>query len=134
MFEFAYNEPHDSTALAELFNREGWEEDESESKLDWAMAASEDWVTCRVEGELVGFGRTYRLDASHKLVFDVVVDERFEAFGVGDEIVRRLALGGSRLQEVAVFRREEADVLGAVLVWHDAGYPVPPAKPDTYVG
>jgi hypothetical protein len=79
MFEFAYNEPLDSTALAELFTREGWEEEESASKLDWAIAASEDWVTCRVGGELVGFGRTYRLDASHKLVFDVVVDERFEA-------------------------------------------------------
>lgn len=134
MFEFAYNEPLETTALADLFTRMGWEEEDSADKLEWAIRSSEDWVTCRVEGELVGFGRTFRLDATHKLVFDVVVDERFEAYGVADEIVRRLALGGSGLQRVDVFRQEDVTGSGVVSVRVPFRLDAPEAPPGAYLG
>ena len=134
MFEFAHNEPLETSALADLFARMGWDEDDSVTKLEWAMRASEEWVTCRVEGELVGFGRTFRLDATHKLVFDVVVDQRFEAYGVADEIIRRLAVGGSGLQEVAVFRQEDEAGLGALSMRRAVRIDAPEAPPDAYLG
>ena len=134
MFEFAYNEPLETAALAELFSRLGWDEEDSVPKLEWAMRASEEWVTCRVEGELVGFGRTFRLDSMHKLVFDVVVDQRFEDFGVADEIVRRLALGGSDLQEVAVFRQDDMVGSGVISVRRSVRVHAPEAPPDAYLG
>lgn len=134
MFEFARNEPVEASALADLFGRIGWREEQPAVKLEWAMRASEDWVTCRVEGELVGFGRTYRLDAVHKLVFDVVVDERFAEYGVADEIVRRLALGGDDLQEVAIYRHEDVLGTGMISVRRSLRVDAPEAPPGAYLG
>ena len=39
------NPPLDTDQLVILFSRVGWQEPESNSKLEWAVASSEDWVT-----------------------------------------------------------------------------------------
>lgn len=127
-FEYAQDAPIDVDALAGLFERAGWCDAESCSKLEWAMAASERWVTCEVEGKLVGFGRLYKVDALIKLVFDVVVDERFRGFGVDAEIVRLLAGDVTGMHDVQIFRTE------AVRPASIEGYDVPEAPPGTYVG
>ena len=88
-----------------------------------------------MEGELVGYGRTFRLDPVHKVVFDVVVDERFEGYGVDDEIVRRLSEDMSGAQETVVFRQDDVDSI-AVSAFGDAAwdYWAPAAPPGTYLG
>jgi hypothetical protein len=134
MFEYQHNSSVDSTALAELFMRSGWLESDPGRKLEWMVAGSEDWVTCTVDGELVGFGRTFRLDATRKVVFDVVVDERFEGLGLDDEIIRILAeddLGGS----VEIFRQEDAErAMRASVRADDVNYWAPEAPRSAYLG
>jgi hypothetical protein len=135
MFQYQHNLPVDATALAQLFERVGWYETDPGSKLEWVVASSEEWVTCTIDGELVGFGRTFRLDAAHKLVFDVVVDARFEGLGVDDEIIRMLAGDETEGGSVMIFRPDEDE-------WGTAGglgpdrldYWVPEAPPGTYLG
>ena len=127
-FEYAQDAPVDVDALAGLFERVGWCDADSCSKLEWAMAASERWVTCEVEGELVGFGRLYKVDALIKLVFDVVVDQRFQGFGVDTEIVRMLAGDVIGMHDVQIFRTEAVRAAGI------EGYDVPEAPPGAYLG
>jgi hypothetical protein len=129
MFEYTQDAAIDVDVLAGLFQRVGWSDADSSCKLEWAMAASERWITCEVEGELIGFGRLYKVDSLVKLVFDVVVDERFQDFGVDAEIVRMLAAGEvTGMHELQVFR---TPVVGAAGV---EGYDVPEAPPGTYLG
>ncbi len=135
-FEFEFNSPLAPSTLADLFARSGWDEVDAVLKLEWAMLASEDWVTCSLRGELVGFGRTYQLDAVRRLVFDVVVDGRYSEYGLEDEIVRRLAITAPSLQEVAVFKRQaelvaEADSRLALIV---GGRAITDAPQGAYLG
>lgn len=132
MFEFEHNADVDAAALAEFFVRVGWEEKEAEPKVEWAIAASDDWVSCLLEGEIVGFGRTFRLDPQRKIMFDVVVDERFRALGLAEEIMRRLA-EAVPTAEFQVFRREPGDG-SERRSWAEARYEAPEAPPDAYTG
>ena len=131
-FEFEHNEEIDPAALAAFFARVGWDESEPTSKLEWAMAASDDWVVCRLEDELVGFGRTFSLDPRRKVMFDVVVDERFRGIGLAEEIMRRLAEAVPSA-EFQVFARGGPGP-GAPSSWAEARYEAPEASPDTYTG
>jgi ribosomal protein S18 acetylase RimI-like enzyme len=133
MLEFQHNEDLDAAALAEFFNRVGWEESDSTSKVEWAIASSDDWIVCRLEGELVGFGRTFRLDPRRKVMFDVVVDERFRGIGLVEEIIRRLAETLPAAEFQVFTGRQEGYKRGATS-WAEVGYEVPEASPDTYTG
>lgn len=132
MFEFEHNADLDPAALAEFFVRVGWEEKEAAPKVEWAIVASDDWISCVLEGEIVGFGRTFRLDPQRKIMFDVVVDERFRAFGLAEEIMRRLAEVVPAV-EFQVFRRGSEDDEGPHS-WAEARYEAPEAPPDAYTG
>jgi hypothetical protein len=134
MFEFEHNPPIDAAALVELFARSGWEEAESRLKLEWAIAASHEWVTCTVEGELVAFGRSYELDALRKLVFDVVVDERYQGYGLADEIVLRLAANTPGMQEVALFKREDVGTRAGTREGEGRRFSIPEAPAGAYLG
>jgi len=58
MLEFDRNAAVDASLLAEFFARCGWEDPEALVKLEWLLATSEEWITCRLGGQLVGFGRS----------------------------------------------------------------------------
>lgn len=132
ILEFLHNEELDPVALAEFFTRLGWDESERTLKLEWAIASSDDWIVCVLEDELVGFGRTFSLDPRRKVMFDVVVDERFKGYGLAEEIMRRLAdtrpaaefqvFGGGAGARARSGPRVEVD------------YEVPEASPETYTG
>lgn len=130
MFEYQHNLPVDIGKLAELFVRQGWREDDARTKLEWVVAASEEWVTCVAEDELVGFGRTFRLDPGTRLVFDVVVDERYAGLGVDDEIVRLLVMSGEG-GRVALFTRTVEEYHS---IETDFEYPAPDVPPGSYTG
>lgn len=115
MLELERNSPIETGVLTEFFERCGWDEPEAAAKLEWAMAASEEWVVCRLDGQLIGFGRSCRLDAVQRVVFDVLVDPRFRESGLGAEIVRLLTENVGSLEDVSVFS-------------------VRLAPPDTYLG
>jgi hypothetical protein len=134
MFEYEQHNPVDSGALAELFSRVGWDESDPSDKLDWMVANSEDWVTCRVDGELIGFGRTFRLSPGRTVLFDLVVDERFYGFGVDEEIVRRLSRGFLGAAQIEVFRQDPAELTGPGEPLGRLDYWVPLAPPETYLG
>jgi hypothetical protein len=70
MFEVERNSPIEAGILSEFFARCGWDEPEAATKLEWALAASEEWVVCRLDGQLVGFGRSCRLGGIKPMVFD----------------------------------------------------------------
>jgi len=133
MLEFQHNEDLDAAALAEFFIRVGWEESESTSKVEWAIASSDDWIVCRLEGELVGFGRTFSLDPLRKVMFDVVVDDRFRGLGLAEEIMRRLSetLPAAEFQ---VFTNGKQGYRRSAALWAEVSYDVPEASPDTYTG
>lgn len=103
MVEFEFNNPVDTADLTEFFARCGWEEVDAGVKLEWALASSEDWVVCREEGQLVGFGRSYRLNPLKRMVFDVVVDVRFRQGGLKERIIGLLSAGAGRMEDVTVF-------------------------------
>jgi RimJ/RimL family protein N-acetyltransferase len=115
MLELERNSPIEAAALSEFFARCGWEESEAATKLEWALAASDEWVVCRLDGQLIGFGRVCRLDPVKRVVFDVLVDPRFKETGLGREIVRLLIENPGRVDDVAVFK-------------------APLASPQTYLG
>jgi hypothetical protein len=131
-FEFQHNEELDIAALADFFMRVGWEEREQATKVEWAIVSSDDWVVCMLEGELVGFGRTFSLDPRRKIMFDVVVDERFTDLGLAEEIMRRLAEAVPSA-EYHVFGRT-CDDAGDLCTWFEVDYDAPEASPETYTG
>ena len=132
MFEFEHRAEVDVIALADFFVRVGWEETEAAPKVEWALAASDDWISCLLEGEIVGFGRTFRLDPQRRIMFDVVVDERFRSLGLAEEIMRRLAEVVPAV-EFQVFRRG-VEAGEAVRSWAEARYDAPDAPEDVYTG
>jgi hypothetical protein len=104
MLEFTRNEPVDAEVLAGLFNRCGWEERAGGVKLEWALAASAEWVVCKLDGELIGFGRSCRLGPVKRVMFDVLVDPRFDHPVLRRQIMRLLVQNVGGLEEVSVFR------------------------------
>jgi hypothetical protein len=108
MLEFELNVPMDSALLEALFARAGWRESEAVVKLGWVIAASEEWVTCRMDGELVGFGRSCRFGPARRVLFDVIVDKPYQGQGVDREIIRMLAKSAGSLEEVTVFSERAA--------------------------
>jgi hypothetical protein len=134
MIEVERNRPVDAEDLSEFFGRCGWQEPAAATKLEWAMAASDEWVVCRLDGELVGFARSCRLGPLDRVVFDATVDPRFKHSGLRAEIVALLALSARRFERVLVFgQRDEAPV---PLPTVDRFGPVyaPPAPLDSYLG
>jgi RimJ/RimL family protein N-acetyltransferase len=115
MLELERNSPIEAIVLSEFFARCGWEESDAATKLEWALAASDEWVVCRLDGQLIGFGRVCRLDPVKRVVFDVLVDPRFKETGLGREIVRLLTENAGSLGDIAVFK-------------------APLASPGTYLG
>lgn len=112
MLELERNSPVETEALTEFFSRCGWQEADASSKLEWALAASEEWVVCRLDGQLVGFGRSCRLGPVKRVVFDVVVDPRLRDTGLKGAILRLLTENTGRLEEVSVFSQRQASLLG----------------------
>jgi hypothetical protein len=131
-FEFQHNEELDIAALADFFAKFGWRESEQTTKVEWAIVSSDDWIVCMLEGELVGFGRTFSLDPRRKIMFDVVVDDRFSGLGLAEEIMRRLA-EAVPAAEYQVFGRSCDDADG-LCTWVEASYEAPEAPPGTYTG
>jgi hypothetical protein len=136
MLEFERNSPIETTILAEFFARCGWEEFEAGTKLEWVLAASEEWVTCRLDGELIGFGRSCRLGPVQRVVCDVLVDTRFQGNGLRREIVRLLSENVGSLEEVSVFTERQAHPLGSLPASErelTSGH-LPDAPPGAYLG
>ena len=113
MLEIERNNPIESAALTEFFSRCGWEEPGAAVVLEWALAASEEWVACRLDGELIGFGRSCRLDPVHRVVFDALVDPRFERTGLRGEIIRALTEHAGGMEVVSVIDKHYVNPLSA---------------------
>jgi hypothetical protein len=136
MLEFERNSSVDVAVLGEFFARCGWQEVDAEVKLEWVLAASIEWVVCKLDGDLIGFGRSCRLGPMNRVVFDVLVDTRFRASGLRHEIVRLLSENAGRLEEVSVFSEQEAYPLGFADPALDDPEPgsLPEAPPGAYLG
>jgi hypothetical protein len=137
MVEFEFNSTIETNVLVEFFARCGWEDADAGTKLEWALAASNQWVLCRLDGQVIGFGRSCRLNAVTSVVFDVLVDVNFRGGGLEEEIVRLLSTDVGSLQEVSVFsqfdpfsRMQQAAVGWAVA---DLGA-IPDAPVGAYLG
>jgi hypothetical protein len=134
MIEVERNKPVDAEDLSEFFRRCGWEEPAAATKLEWAMAASDEWVVCRLEGELVGFARLCRLGPLDRVVFDALVDPRFKYSLLRAQMVALLAVTAGRFERVLVFGKppELRVPPGAT----DAFGPlyIPPVSPEMYTG
>ncbi|OFW60064.1 MAG: hypothetical protein A2133_10295 [Actinobacteria bacterium RBG_16_64_13] len=111
MLELERNSPIEAETLREFFTRCGWQASEATAKLEWALAASDEWVVCKLDGQLVGFGRSCRLDAVNRVVFDALVDPRFNESGLRGEIVRLLTENAGRLEKVSVYSERQAGLL-----------------------
>lgn len=90
MLEFDRNAAIDASLLMEFFARCGWEDPEAVAKLEWLLASSEEWIVCRLGGQLVGFGRSYRLNPVDRIVFEAAVDPRLQGTGLKDLITHML--------------------------------------------
>jgi hypothetical protein len=136
MLELERNSPIEAGTLTEFFTRCGWQEPDAAAKLEWALAASEEWVVCKLDGQLVGFGRSCRLDAVNRVVFDALVDPRFRNSGLRGEIVRLLAENAGGLEEVSVFSERQVTPLAFPPTTETdfrSGRP-PVAPPHAYLG
>lgn len=121
MLEFELNSPIETATLVEFFARCGWQDEDAGAKLEWALAASEEWVLCRLDGELIGFGRSCRLGPIRRVVFDVMVDSRFRGQGLRSEIVRLLSENAGGLEEISVFSERDYFPLGSTPPSGDSG-------------
>jgi hypothetical protein len=115
VLEIERNRPVEPGVLSEFFARCGWQDPEAAAKLGWVLAASEEWVVCKLDGELIGFGRSCRMDPIKRVALDVLVDPRFEETGLGGALVHLLT---EQMGSV-----EAASLCGAR-----------PAPPDAYLG
>ena len=136
MFELERNSPIETGDLTEFFARCGWDEPEAAAKLEWALATSEEWVVCKLDGRLIGFGRSCRLDAVNRVVFDAIVDPRFRFSGLKGEIVRLLAENAGGLEEVSVFSQRHVNAPTPQTPPEDgiASGHYPAAPPQVYLG
>ncbi len=139
MVEFEFNSRVDMVSLVEFFARCGWDELGADVKLEWALASSEDWVVCRADGELIGFGRSCRLDAFRRVVFDVLVDTRYREVGLSDQIVALLSASAGGLEEVSVFTQSDPPpALSAIPVasedYRQGSVGIPEAPLGAYLG
>jgi hypothetical protein len=136
MLEFERNSSVDIAALGEFFARCGWHEVDAEAKLEWVLAASVEWVVCKLDGDLIGFGRSCRLGPMNRVVFDVLVDARFRASGLRYAIVHMLSENAGRLEQVSVFREQEAHPLGSLQAAQNdlESESLPKAPPGAYLG
>lgn len=136
MIEMERNSAVEPLALAEFFARCGWEEPEAAVKLEWALAASHEWVVCRLDGELIGFGRSCRLSPVRRVVFDLVVDPRFKGTGLRAEIARLLMENARGFEEVTVFSENRVAPPGYLPVTSEGTAPgsVPVFPPKVYLG
>lgn len=135
MFEVERNSPIETEVLAQFFTRCGWREAGAGAKLEWALATSEEWVSCRLDGEMIGFGRSCRLDVVHRVVFDALVDPRFKNTGLRAEIVRLLTENVGLLEVVSVYDERHVNPLASAAARDEteAGY-FPVAPPGAYLG
>jgi hypothetical protein len=115
MLEVERNPPIEPAALAEFLARCGWEDSQAAAKLEWVLRGSVEWVACRLDGELVGFGRTARSRRAGHAVLSVLVDPRFAETLLGAALVRMLA-------------KHSMGPVAAV------AFSVPYAPPDAYLG
>jgi hypothetical protein len=135
MVEFEFNRPVDTADLVEFFARCGWEEANAGVKLEWALAASEEWVLCRADGQLIGFGRSCRLGAAKRVMFDVVVDARYRDGILWAQIVHLLSANAGGLEEVSVFSEVDGAWTSAgALFDHEDVDDIPDAPAGTYLG
>ena len=137
MLEFERNSSVDFTVLGEFFARCGWDEVDAEAKLEWVLAASIEWVLCKLDGDLIGFGRSCRLGPMNRVVFDVLVDARFRGSGLRHEIVRLLSENAGILEEVSVFSEQEAYAPGSLAESSEGeaeSWSLPDAPPGAYLG
>jgi hypothetical protein len=93
MFELERNSLVEPTHLAEFLGRCGWQDPQAATKLGWVLADSDEWVVCRLDGEVIGFGRSTRSSRFRHRLVSVLVDPRYEQTGLSAAIVRLLAEG-----------------------------------------
>jgi len=136
MLQVERNKPIDTEVLVEFFGRCGCREAAGALALEWAMAAAEEWVACKLNGELIGFARSCRLGPSHRIVFDALVDPRFKHTGLRAMIVRLLAATASDLEQVSVFdeKRECPSTVPRAVANEFSPLYAPLAPPDAYLG
>lgn len=136
MLQLERNRPIDTEVLGEFFARCGWRMPAGTAALEWAMAAADEWVACRLDGELVGFARSCRLSPSHRVVFDALVDPRFKNTGLRSVIVRLLAATAGDLERVSVFdeTRDHSGAMPQVLTRDYGPLCIPDVSPDAYLG
>ena len=136
MLQLERNRPLDPGVLGEFFTRCGWRDSTTSNTLEWAMAAADEWVACKLDGELVGFARSCRLGPSQRVVFDALVDPRFRDTGLRFLIVRLLAATAGDLERVSVFEEKRENASGALpAAAHDFGpLYIPHAPPNAYLG
>jgi len=130
------NQPIEAPVLADFFDRCGWREVDAGAKLEWVLAGSTEWVTCILDGELIGFGRSCRLGPMNRIVCDVLVDSRFRGSGLRREIVRLLVENAGSLEEISVFTERQAFPLGGLTrSEEETGLGrFPKAPPGAYLG
>jgi GNAT superfamily N-acetyltransferase len=91
MFEVEHNPRLEPTHLAEFLDRCGWEDPQAATKLGWLLAAPGEWVVCRLDGEMIGFGRSTGSSRFRQGVVSVLVDPRYQNAGLGAAMLRLLA-------------------------------------------
>lgn len=91
MLEVERNPIIEPSVFTEFLARCGWEDPEAAAKLDWVLAASEYWVVCKVDGEMIGFGRTASARDYPGAFASVLVDPRFTETGLRGAIAYLLA-------------------------------------------
>jgi hypothetical protein len=136
MLQLERNKPMDTEVLLEFFTRCGYPAPAGAISLEWALAAADEWVSCRLDGELVGFARSCRLGPSHRVVFDAVVDPRLQGTGLRSVIVQLLAATAGELEQVSVFddKRDESTVVPPAAVYKFGPLYVPLVSAGAYLG
>jgi hypothetical protein len=115
MLEVERNTPIEPGVLAEFLARCGWDDSQAAAKLSWVLRGSVEWVACRLDGELIGFGRSIRSRQEGQTVLSVLVDPRYRETALAAAMVHMLTGRGA----------------GPAI---RAAFDLPHAPPDAYLG
>ncbi|NRA26368.1 MAG: GNAT family N-acetyltransferase [Opitutales bacterium] len=105
-FEYQTQSPPIPDELKTLFKQTSWANERELVSIANMLAHCDLFVTVRLDGKLIGFGRAISDYAYRALLDDIIVDEAHRKQGIGKEIVQKLLEMTNEVEQVFLKCRE----------------------------
>jgi len=108
-YSISTNEAPTAKELSELFKQTTWAKNRSISDIDSLIKQSNVFVTIKIDGLLIGYGRALSDGMYRALIDDIVIDESYRKKGLGKTIMTKLLEQLKEVDEVFLNTREHLE-------------------------